>query len=61
MLLDNFWLRLLSVISVHIFQPDPAFPMDGRVRDRLRMGYTKRPGGADIGRGFAILLGIAHS
>lgn len=65
MLLDNFWLRLLSVnLTLIFFNLIPAFPMDGgRVLRAIlasRMDYTKATRtAADIGRGFAILLGIA--
>lgn len=64
-LLDNFWLRLLSVnISLVIFNLIPAFPMDGgRVLRAIlakRMNYVKATQiAANIGRGFAVVMGIA--
>lgn len=65
MLVDNFWLRLLSVnITLVLFNLIPAFPMDGgRVLRAIlasRMDYVKATrAAANIGRGFAVLLGIA--
>ncbi len=65
MLLDNFWLRLLSVnLTLVLFNLIPAFPMDGgRVLRAIlasRMDYTKATRtAANIGRGFAVLMGIA--
>jgi len=64
-MLDNFWFRLLSVnISLVIFNLIPAFPLDGgRVLRALlakRMDYVKATQiAANIGRGFAVVMGIA--
>ena len=64
-LLNNFWLRLLTVnIILVAFNLIPAFPMDGgRVLRAIlasRMDYVKATRvAANIGRGFAILMGIA--
>jgi Zn-dependent protease len=64
-LMDNFWVRLLSVnISLVLFNLIPAFPMDGgRVLRSLlasRMDKTKATQiAANIGKVFAIGLGIA--
>jgi len=64
-LLDNFWLRLLAVnISLVVFNLIPAFPMDGgRVLRAIlasRVEYDKATHIAvNIGRGFAVLMGIA--
>lgn len=64
-LLDNFWLRLLSVnISLVVFNLIPAFPMDGgRVLRAIlasRIEYVKATRiAANIGRGLAFLMGIA--
>ena len=64
-LLDNFWLRLLLVnISLAVFNFIPAFPMDGgrvlRAFLAKRMEYVKATKiAANIGRGFAVVMGIA--
>jgi len=64
-ILDNFWLRLLMVnISLVAFNLIPAFPMDGgRVLRAIlasRFDYVKATRIAvNIGRGFAVLMGIA--
>ncbi|MEA3327472.1 MAG: site-2 protease family protein [Chloroflexota bacterium] len=64
-LLDNFWLRLLTVnVSLVAFNLIPAFPMDGgRVLRAIlasHFDYVKATRIAvNIGRGFAVLMGIA--
>ncbi len=64
-LMDNFWLRLLTVnLTLVLFNLVPAFPMDGgRVLRAIlasRMNYVKATRtAANIGRGFAVLMGIA--
>lgn len=64
-LVNNFWLRLLTVnLSLVIFNLIPAFPMDGgRVLRSLlasRMEYTKATRiAANVGRGLAVVMGIA--
>ncbi len=64
-LLNNFWVRLLSVnISLAIFNLLPAFPMDGgRVLRAIlakQMDYVRATQiAANIGRGFAVIMGIA--
>jgi Zn-dependent protease len=65
MLTENFWLRLMTVnISLVVFNLIPAFPMDGgRVLRSIlatRMEYLKATRtAAFIGRGLALLMGIA--
>ena len=64
-LLDNFWLRLMAVnISLVAFNLIPAYPMDGgRVLRAIlasRFENVKATRIAvNIGRGFAVLMGIA--
>ena len=64
-LMDNFWARLLSVnLSLMLFNLVPAFPMDGgrvlRAVLALKMDYVKATKmAANIGKGFAVLMGIA--
>ena len=63
--MNNFWLRLLTVnISLVIFNLIPAFPMDGgRVLRSLlasQMDYVKATQiAANVGRGLAVIMGIA--
>jgi len=65
MLLENFWLRLLSTNLILVaFNLVPAFPMDGgRVLRALlatQMAHVKATKlAANIGRGIAVLMGIA--
>jgi Zn-dependent protease len=64
-LMNNFWLRLLVVnITLVAFNLIPAFPMDGgRVLRSLlasRMDYVKATKiAANVGRGLALIMGIA--
>ena len=64
LLLGNFWVRLLSVnLTLVAFNLIPAFPMDGgRVLRSLlatRIPHVKATRiAANIGKGFALLLGI---
>jgi Zn-dependent protease len=64
-LMNNFWLRLLVVnITLVAFNLIPAFPMDGgRVLRSLlasRMDYVKATKiAANVGRGLAVVMGIA--
>ena len=63
--MDNFWLRLLTVnLSLVIFNLIPAFPMDGgRVLRSLlasRIDHVKATRiAANVGRGLALVMGIA--
>ncbi len=65
LLLNNFWMRLLTAnATLVIFNLIPAFPMDGgRVLRALlasRMPYARATQtAANIGRGVAVLMGIA--
>lgn len=62
---DNFWMQLLSVnVVLVLFNLLPAFPMDGgRVLRAIlasRQDHVKATRiAANIGRGFAVLMGIA--
>jgi Zn-dependent protease len=64
-LMNNFWLRLMSVnLTLVFFNLIPAFPMDGgRVLRSLLSSRMERVKAtriaANIGRGFAVILGIA--
>jgi Zn-dependent protease len=64
-LMNNFWLRLLTVnLSLVIFNLIPAFPMDGGrvLRSLLASGmeYVKATRiAANVGRGLAVMMGIA--
>lgn len=63
--LDNFWLQLLAANGILVlFNLIPAFPMDGgrvlRAILAANMDYVKATRiAANIGRGFAVLMGIA--
>jgi len=65
LLMDNFWLRLLTVnLTLVIFNLIPAFPMDGgRVLRSIlasQMDYVKATRiAANVGRGLAVIMGIA--
>ncbi len=62
---ENFWLQLLSAnLLLVIFNLIPAFPMDGgrvfRAILASKMDHVKATRiAANVGRGFAILMGIA--
>ena len=62
---DNFWVQLMTLnMSLFFFNLIPAFPMDGgrvlRALLGLKMDRVKATRiAATIGRGFAILMGIA--
>jgi Zn-dependent protease len=62
--MNNFWLRLMSVnLTLVFFNLIPAFPMDGgRVLRSLLSSKVERVKAtriaANIGRGFAVILGI---
>jgi len=64
-IMDNFWLRLLTVnLSLVIFNLIPAFPMDGgRVLRSLlasQIDHVKATRiAANVGRGLALVMGIA--
>ncbi len=65
LLMDNFWLRLLTVnLTLVVFNLIPAFPMDGgRVLRSLlasQMDHVKATQiAAYVGRGLAVIMGIA--
>ena len=64
-LMNNFWVRILSAnLTLAIFNLVPAFPMDGgrvlRALLALRMDRVKATKiAANIGRGLAVVMGIA--
>ena len=64
-LLNNFWVRILSAnLTLAVFNLIPAFPMDGgrvlRAFLSIRMDHVKATRiAANVGRGIAVVMGIA--
>jgi Zn-dependent protease len=64
-LMNNFWVRILSAnLTLAIFNLIPAFPMDGgrvlRAFLATRMDHVKATQiAANVGRGLAVVMGIA--